>query len=79
MESGVWMQMSLVSEFWDPIFQRGLFDVNMMLVLNGAERTVAQWWVPALACLFFWAACSSIYGYISELVTCSQPDWLWSI
>jgi hypothetical protein len=49
----LWVQTSLQNEFWDPVFQRGLFDVHMMVALNGAERTVSQWWVPLLACLLF--------------------------
>ncbi len=37
------VQTTIGEEFADPLFQRALLDVHMMVALNGAERTVAQW------------------------------------
>ena len=31
------------NEFKDPLFQRALMDVHMMVCLNGHERTVPEW------------------------------------
>ncbi|EIE23146.1 hypothetical protein COCSUDRAFT_66185 [Coccomyxa subellipsoidea C-169] len=37
------VETTIGEEFADPLFQRALLDVHMMVALNGAERTVAQW------------------------------------
>lgn len=37
------IQTTLGEEFNDPLFQRGLLDVHMMVVHDGAERTVPHW------------------------------------
>jgi hypothetical protein len=42
-------QTTLGAEFSDPLFQRALLDVHMMVVHNGAERTVTEW-CAASAC-----------------------------
>ena len=38
----VW-QTTMGDEFNDPLFQRALMDVHMMVCLNGHERTVPEW------------------------------------
>ena len=49
------LQTTLGKEFSDPLFQRALLDVHMMVVHNGAERTVTEWYAAARYCmpLFF--------------------------
>ncbi|EIE23271.1 S-adenosyl-L-methionine-dependent methyltransferase [Coccomyxa subellipsoidea C-169] len=37
------VETTLGAEFSDPLFQRALLDVHMMVVHNGAERTVSEW------------------------------------
>ena len=37
------VQTAIQDEFFDPLMQRGLLDVHMMVATNGAERTVLQW------------------------------------
>ena len=37
------LQTTLSDEFKDPLFQRALMDVHMMVCLNGHERTVPEW------------------------------------
>jgi hypothetical protein len=37
------VQTTIGEEFDDPLFQRALLDIHMMVALNGAERTVPQW------------------------------------
>ncbi|BDA50265.1 3'-hydroxy-N-methyl-(S)-coclaurine 4'-O-methyltransferase [Coccomyxa sp. Obi] len=37
------VETTLGKEFSDPLFQRALLDVHMMVVHNGAERTVTEW------------------------------------
>lgn len=39
------LQTTIVDEFNDLLFQRAIFDVHMMVAVNGAERTASQWWV----------------------------------
>lgn len=41
------LQTTLGKEFSDPLFQRALLDVHMMVVHNGAERTVTEWCATA--------------------------------
>ena len=38
----VW-QTTMGNEFRDPLFQRALMDVHMMVCLNGHERTIPEW------------------------------------
>lgn len=45
--SGVLLKTTLGKEFSDPLFQRALLDVHMMVVHNGAERTVVEWCAAA--------------------------------
>ena len=37
------LQTTMGDEFNDPLFQRALMDVHMMVCLNGHERTVPEW------------------------------------
>ncbi|BDA50119.1 Acetylserotonin O-methyltransferase [Coccomyxa sp. Obi] len=37
------IETTIGDEFFDPLFQRAIFDVHMMVALNGVERTVTQW------------------------------------
>ena len=37
------LQTTLGDEFKDPLFQRALMDVHMMVCLNGHERTITEW------------------------------------
>ena len=37
------VQTAIHDEFFDPLMQRGLLDVHMLVATNGAERTVQQW------------------------------------
>jgi hypothetical protein len=39
----VCLQTTLADDFYDPLFQRGLLDVHMMVALHGAERTAPEW------------------------------------
>ena len=50
------LQTAMRSEYFDPLFQRGVLDIHMMACLDGRERTVQQWCAPpavhlCLACL----------------------------
>ena len=37
------VQTTMGDEFKDPLFQRALMDIHMMVCLNGHERTVPEW------------------------------------
>ena len=38
------VQTAIQDEFFDPLMQRGLLDVHMLVATNGAERTSQQWY-----------------------------------
>ena len=44
------VQTTMGNEFKDPLFQRALMDVHMMVCLNGHERTVPEWCVLHSIC-----------------------------
>ena len=47
-----WLQNSLVSPAQDRACQRALLDLQMMVSLNGAERSLPQWTALLQPCGF---------------------------